>query len=180
MNDNRDPENGGGQPSSTSDGARRPAADRPIFQAMLIPYRSLGRGGFRVMMCFFCLVSLVTGIAFLLKGAWPVVGFFGLDVLIVWWAFSASYRSAKAREEVLVTRTDCAIRKTSPKGIVREAHHNPFFARFLINRHEEIGITRMSVDSQNVSTEIGGFLNPDDRESFAEAFGKALSTAKRG
>jgi uncharacterized membrane protein len=25
---------------------------------------------------------------------------------------------------------------------------------------------------------IGGFLNPDDRESFAKAFARALSTAK--
>ncbi|MBO0905334.1 DUF2244 domain-containing protein [Jiella sp. MQZ13P-4] len=132
------------------------------------------------MMAGFCIVSLVTGSLFLMNGAWPVVGFFGLDVLVLWWAFSANYRAAKAREEVCVTRTDCAIRKTSPKGIVREAHHNPFFAHFHVSRHEEIGITRMSVDSRNVSTEIGSFLNPDDKDSFAEAFRRALITAKRG
>lgn len=179
--DDNDERNGiaSGAPTSHG-GVARPPVDRPIFQALLTPYRSLGRRGFRVMMSFFCLVSLVTGTLFLMNGAWPVVGFFGLDVLIVWWAFSASYRSAKAREEVLVTRTDCAIRKTSPKGDVQEAHHNPFFARFSVNRHEEIGITRMSVDSRNVSTEIGSFLNPDDKDSFAEAFQEALIRARRG
>ncbi|MBO0661545.1 DUF2244 domain-containing protein [Jiella sp. MQZ9-1] len=168
-------------PDSRMADGRSPIAssERPIFQALLTPYRSLGRAGFTIMMSFFCLVSLVSGLLFWMNGAWPVVGFFGLDVLFLWWAFAASYRSAKAREEVCVTRTDCAIRKTSPRGDVREAHHNPFFARFSINRHEEIGITRMSVDSKNISTEIGGFLNPDDRESFAKAFGDALTTAKR-
>ncbi|MBP0614929.1 DUF2244 domain-containing protein [Jiella mangrovi] len=180
MDDNRDQDESGRGSARTGAGGARSGGDQAIFRALLTPYRSLGRGGFTLMMSFFCLVSVVTGIVFLINGAWPVVGFFGLDVLIVWWAFSANYRSAKAREEVLVTRTDCAIRKTSPKGVVREAHHNPFFARFSVNRHEEIGITRMSVDSKNVSTEIGSFLNPDDRESFAEAFRKALTTAKRG
>ncbi|ORE91443.1 hypothetical protein ATO4_18974 [Aurantimonas sp. 22II-16-19i] len=178
MDDNRDqlaPE-----PERRAPDAPRAAADRPIFQALLTPYRSLGRRGFVVTMSLFCLVSLVAGLAFWVKGAWPVFGFLGLDVLVLWWAFSASYRSARAREEVLVTRTDCAIRKISPKGIVREDHHNPFFARFSVNRHEEIGITRMSVDSRNVSTEIGSFLNPDDKDSFAAAFQKALITARRG
>ncbi|TFF19919.1 DUF2244 domain-containing protein [Jiella endophytica] len=179
MDDNRDHDAAGPEPLRPCRASASPNADRPIFQALLTPYRSLGRLGFTVMMSFFCLVSLVTGVLFLLNGAWPVVGFFGLDVLILWWAFSASYRSAKAREEVLVTRTDCAIRKTSPKGDVREAHHNPFFARFQVNRHDEIGITRMSVDSRDVSTEIGSFLNPDDKDSFAEAFQKALLTAKQ-
>ena len=156
----------------------RDSADRPIFEALLVPYRSLGRRGFVVVMMLVGTVSLVSGIAFLLKGAWPVFGFFGLDVVLVWLAFAASYRSAKAREEVSVTRTDLSIRKVSPKGIVREAHHNPFWARFNIRRHDEYGIMRMSVDSREASTEIGGFLNPDDRESFAKAFNRALLTAK--
>lgn len=153
-------------------------ADRPIFQALLVPYRSLGPRGFAVVMAFVGLVSLATGLGFLARGAWPVFGFLGLDVLLVWWAFRASFRSAKAREEVSLSRTDLAIRKISPRGVVREAHHNPFWARFSVARHEEIGITRMSVDSNRISTEIGGFLNPDDRASFAREFNRALLTAK--
>ncbi len=154
------------------------AADRPIFKALLVPYRSLGSRGFTVVMAFVGLVSLVASIGFLTAGAWPVVGFFGLDVLLVWWAFRASFRSAKAREEVSLSRTDLAIRKISPRGQVREAHHNPFWARFRVVRHEEIGITGMRVDSRSASTEIGSFLNPDDRESFAREFNRALLIAK--
>ena len=82
------------------------ASERPIFEALLTPYRSLGRRGFNILMAFVGGVSLVTGIAFVAKGAWPVFGFFGVDVLLIWWAFRASYRSAKARELVTVSRTD--------------------------------------------------------------------------
>jgi len=36
----------------------------------------------------------------------------------------------------------------------------------------------MAVTSRNESVAIGSFLNPDDRESFATAFQRALATAK--
>lgn len=155
-----------------------PDPDAPIFHALLTPHRSLGRRGFNTLMLGLGGISLVTGIGFIANGAWPVVGFFGLDVFLVWLAFKASYRSARAREEVQVTRTDLAIRQISPKGAVREAHYNPFWARFRVSRHEEIGITRMSVAGEGRVTEVGAFLNPDDRESFAAAFNRALLTAK--
>ncbi len=37
----------------------------------------------------------------------------------------------------------------------------------------------MRVESRNDSVPVGSFLNPDDRESFATAFGNALSEARR-
>ncbi|MCW4117064.1 DUF2244 domain-containing protein [Aurantimonas sp. MSK8Z-1] len=156
------------------------ASDEPLFRALLVPYRSLGRRGFSILMLGFGAVSLISGIAFLMRGAWPVFGFFGLDVLLVWLAFRASYRSARAREEVAVSRTDLSIRKISARGVVREAHYNPFWTRFLVRRHDEYGITHMAVRGEGRSTEIGAFLNPEDRESFAGEFNRALHTAKRG
>ncbi len=46
-------------------------------------------------------------------------------------------------------------------------------------RHDEIGITRMTIEAKGEAVPIGGFLNPDDRESFAAAFSRALATAKK-
>lgn len=158
------------------------AADNetPIFEALLVPYRSLGRRGYNFMMLGLGTLSLFAGLAFLSQGAWPVVGFFGLDVLVLWIAFRASYRSAAAREEVRVSRTQLTIRKIAPNGRAVEASYNPFWTRLLVRRHAEIGVTGMAVAGNGRQTEIGAFLNPADRESFATAFGHALSTAKRG
>lgn len=153
-------------------------ADRPIFEALLVPYRSLGRRGFNTLMLFFGVVSVASGSIFVANGAWPICGFFGLDVFLLWLAFRASYRSARAREEVSVSRTDLSIRKISPKGQVDETHHNPFWARFRVDRHEEFGILRMRVEERGRATEFGSFLNTDDRESFAEAFNRALLSVK--
>ena len=36
-------------------------------------------------------VSFVCGLLFLVLGAWPVFGFFGLDVLLIYWAFQRQF-----------------------------------------------------------------------------------------
>lgn len=155
-----------------------PDADQPFFQALLMPHRSLGRTGFLVVMSILGFASLVTGGFFLMHGAWPIFGFFGLDVLALYVAFRLNYRAARAHEEVTVSRTALDIRKVAPSGKAETHHFNPFWARFAIARHDEIGITRMAVEAQGQAVPIGSFLNPDDRESFAVAFSRALAKAK--
>ena len=154
------------------------SADEPFFSALLTPHRSLGRTGFAVLMGVLTVCWLATGAIFLSQGAWPVFGFFGLDVLLVYVAFQLNYRAARAREEVSVSRTALDIRKVAPSGKTEAHRFNPFWSRFSVARHEEIGITRMAVEAQGKIVPIGGFLNPSDRESFAAAFSRALATAK--
>jgi uncharacterized membrane protein len=161
------------------DDTNRPlAADEPFFKALLTPHRSLGRTGFTILMGTLVFGWLATGALFLSQGAWPVFGFFGLDVLLVYIAFRLNYRAARASEEVSVSRTALDITKTAPSGRTEQHRFNPFWTRFSVARHAEIGITRMQVEAQGRSVNIGGFLNPDDRESFADAFSRALATAK--
>ena len=154
------------------------AADEPFFRALLTPHRSLGRTGFLVLMGTLTFGWLVTGAFFLSRGAWPVFGFFGLDVVLLYVAFRMNYRAARAREEVSVSRTALDIRKTAPSGKFQDYRFNPFWTKFAVSRHDEIGITQMAVEGQGRRVPIGGFLNPDDRESFAKAFSQALVKAK--
>jgi len=153
------------------------SAEQPIFAAELVPYRSLGRKGFRIMLGLSGLICLLYGGFFLITGAWPIGFFFGLDFLLLYGAFRLNYRAAKVREEVMVSRTSVSVRKFTPSGAMTEFLWNPFWARFFVRRHDEFGILSMTVHGQGRSTEIGTFLNPDDRESFAKAFRGALATA---
>lgn len=154
-------------------------ADEPIFRALLTPHRSLGRSGFYVLMGICAAMWLGTGAFFLSLGAWPVFGFFGLDVLLLYIAFRMNYHAARAREEVSVSRTALDILKVAPSGKAQAFRFNPFWTKFRVARHDEIGITAMAVEGNGRRVPIGSFLNPDDRESFAKAFGRALATAKR-
>ncbi|WP_105428525.1 DUF2244 domain-containing protein [Neorhizobium sp. T6_25] len=153
--------------------------EQPVFAAELTPYRSLGRTGFRVVLVLTGGICLLYGGFFLITGAYPIGFFFGLDFLGLYIALKMSYRSGRAREEVTVSRSNLSIRKFSPAGRVVEHRFNPFWVRFNVRRHEEFGITSMSVTGEGRGTDIGSFLNPDDRESFAKAFRGALATVKQ-
>src|SRR3954471_6794755 len=89
-----------------------------LFSALLTPHRSLNRTGFLVLMGFISVVSFAAGLAFLLMGAWPVFGFFGLDLLVIYWAFKVNYRDAKASEEITVTPSELRVRRVSHRGHV--------------------------------------------------------------
>lgn len=154
------------------------ANDEPIFRARLAPYRSLGYRGFTILMVVLMTIWLGVGALFLSIGAWPIFGFFGLDVLLIYVAFRANYLAARAREEVVVSRTALDIKQVAATGRTVEHHLNPFWARFRVARHSEIGITAMKVEGEGKSISIGSFLPPDDREQFALAFTRALATAK--
>ncbi|MGN6585190.1 MAG: DUF2244 domain-containing protein [Rhizobiaceae bacterium] len=154
------------------------AADEPFFRALLTPHRSLGRTGFFILMGVLAFACLTTGMLFLVDGAWPILCFCGLNVVGVYIAFRLNYRAARVHEEVALSRTSLDIRKVAASGRAEEHRFNPFWTRFSVSRHQEIGITGMAVEARGESVPIGAFLNPDDRESFANAFSRARATAK--
>jgi len=163
----------------------RMSADNPdleptIFSAVLTPHRSLGHVGFLVLMIVFGGVSFISGIAFLLMGAWPVFGYFGLDVALLYWAFRLNYRQAAAYEQVTLTPTALKVRKVSPRGRAREWVLNPLWVKLDKESHEEYGIERLFLVSRGKQLVIANFLGPDEKASFAQALGYALNEAKRG
>ena len=158
-----------------------PTLDQPkLFSALLTPHRSLNRTGFLVLMGFVCAVSFAAGTAFLLMGAWPVLGFFGLDVLAIYWAFRINFRHARASEEISVTHSELRVRRISHRGHVVEWVLNPLWVRLDQKTHAEFGIERLYLVSRGRRVSIGNFLGADEKASFAKALLAALQTAKRG
>lgn len=154
--------------------------DKPIFEALLTPHRSLGRKGFTVLALITTALVFAHIVVFLIANAWPVALFLGADLILLFGAFWLNYRAGRVREEILISRSDVMIRKVAASGKMREDRFHPFWAKFNVSRHEELGITQMNVTAKDQKVAVGSFLNPDDRESFARAFSGALATAKRG
>jgi uncharacterized membrane protein len=153
----------------------------PIFSATLTPHRSLGPTGFLILMGCLGGASFATGVVFILLGAWPVFGFLGLDVLLVYLAFRANYRAANAYEEVTVTASELTVRKVSPRGRVREEWTaNPLWVRLQQDIHEEFGVERLLLISRGERLTIASFLGPDEKQSFGQALNQALLEARRG
>jgi uncharacterized membrane protein len=156
------------------------AADAKIFSAVITPHRSLSPTGFLIFMLCLGGLSFISGISFVLMGAWPVCGFFGLDVLLVYIAFRANYRAGRAYEEVTVTASELTVRRVNHRGGVREFTLNPLWVRLDRIVHEEFGIERLFLISHGRRFPIAAFLGPDEKASFARALSTALGEARRG
>ncbi|MGI9388105.1 MAG: DUF2244 domain-containing protein, partial [Methyloligellaceae bacterium] len=108
---------------------RRDPAGPIYFDALLRPNRSLSPLGFWIVMGLIGGVSFAAGIAFFLQGAWPVVGFLGLDVALIYWAFKASYRSGRLHEIVRLTDEVLEIHRISPSGRVEVWRYQPYWVQ---------------------------------------------------
>jgi uncharacterized membrane protein len=155
-------------------------AQPELFSALLTPHRSLNRTGFLVLMGFLSTVSFAAGLAFLLMGAWPVFGLFGLDVLAVYWAFRVNFRRGNATEEIRVTPSELRVRRISHRGHVVEFVLNPLWVRLDRKAHAEFGIEKLYLVSKGRHVAIANFLGPDEKASFAKALSAALQAARRG
>jgi uncharacterized membrane protein len=151
-----------------------------IFSAVLRPHRSLRNVGFVVLMLAYGIFSFVAGVVFMAMGAWPVVGFCGVDVLLLYLAFRINYARAAAYEEVTVTPSALTVRKVNHRGHVREYVLNPLWVRLEKQTHEAYGLERLCVVSRGRQLPLATFLGPDEKSAFADALGRALGEARRG
>ena len=156
-----------------------PAVER-LFDVRLVPHRSLTAGNFRILMLVFVAASVFTSVPFVVMGAWPVAGFMGLDVAILYFAFRINFDAARAYEHILVTPLELLLSKVSAKGSRRDFRFHPAWTRLDKVEHEEFGVMQVALRSRGRSVEVGGFLGADAKATLASNLMKALNDAKRG
>jgi uncharacterized membrane protein len=156
------------------------AADSPIFEATLTPYRSLSARGALWLVAGIAAIWGMMSLSFVAMGAWPVLGFFGLDIVLFGWLIWLNMRDARRKETVSVSRTLLEVKRFCPKGLRREWHRfNPFGTKLDVARHEEFGVTKLTLIARDKPTvSIGDFLNPNDKETFAKALALAMARAR--
>lgn len=157
-----------------------PPSEPVLFAARLTPHRSLSRRGFAALMTVVVVVSFLAGLACAAMGAWPVLGFFVLDALAIYWAFRLNYRHARASEDIVITPSELRLRRTSHRGETSEWVLNPLWVRLDQECHAEFGIERLYLVSRGRHLSVGSFLGADEKASFAKALLAGLNAAKRG
>ena len=154
--------------------------DAPILDVRLHPHRSLDVRGFRWLMAFAFAASALISLPFYLIGAWPVIGFLGLDLLLLYIAFRANFRAARAYEILRLSALELLFARVSARGARREWRFNPSWVRFERVDHPEFGAQRLALVSRGRSLEVGRFLGPEQKAEFAGLFARALALARRG
>jgi uncharacterized membrane protein len=150
-----------------------PQTSAQNFRAILLPHRSLGRKGFIVLMSVVSGISFLTGLAFFMLGAWPVLGFCGLDVLLIYGAFRLNYRAARLHELIELSENELKLTRVYPSGHSQSWTFNPYWVRLELEEHETRA-NRLSLRSHGRVLTFGSFLSDDEKRGFADAFRAAL------
>jgi len=147
------------------------------FRAVLHPHRSLGPTGFLVLMSAIGGVSFVTGMVFLAMGAWPVFGFFGLDVALVYIAFRLNYRSGRIHELVELTPENLTFTRVHPSGKRESYDFNPYWVRVRLAADPQ-GRSDLRLASHGKELSFGRFLTEEEKRDFSNALTGALIEAR--
>lgn len=152
---------------------------KPLFAAKLRPHRSLSGRGARIVLAIVVVLASVPGIVFLSMGAWPIVGFVGLDVALIWWALASSLRDGKRFEEVTLWRDQLEFKQVDGAGHETLTRFDPRFVKLVVDRDFNERTTGLHLRSTERDMELGAFLGQDEKSSFAKAFGTALKRARQ-
>ncbi len=154
--------------------------EQALYAVRLTPHRSLTRGQARILVVAVSAAIASISMPFFLVGAWPIIGFLGLDAAGLWLAFEMSFRAARAYEDVRVTPLELLLAKVAARGTRREWRFNPAWVRIDRSDHEEFGLQRLALVSHGRSVEFGSFLGPDQKAEVASDLARALARARRG
>jgi len=153
-----------------------PLKNKFEYSALLTPNRSLSPQGFLIFMVLISIVCFTTGFVFMLMGAWPVMGFMGLDVLLVYWAFRRNYYDAKIFETIDLTSNELVLERVYPSGRRQSWVFNPFWIKVGLEEHSS-GATKMHIKSHGKTLTFGQFLSDDERREFTAVLRQEIRSA---
>ena len=152
---------------------------KPLFAATLTPHRSLTTTGKRIVISLVAALALVPGLVFYVAGAWPVVGFMGLDVALIYVAFRLNFRALRLYETVDLTPDALTVTRVAPSGEAQSWSFSPYWVRLSLQpRHGRS--SELSIASHGKRLVFASFLTDHEREDFAAALAKALSLTSEG
>jgi uncharacterized membrane protein len=151
------------------------AAPPTVFlDTVLAPHRSLTPAGFAAIMAVFGGISFLAGILFVQRGAWPVMGFFGLDVGLLYLAFRVNFRSARRQERIRLVTDALTVERLGVRGERWSWRFQPYWLRVILEEAADDS-NRLTIASHGRSLVLGSFLGAGERRSVAALLQDALA-----
>lgn len=153
-----------------------PKTSKPDWAVTLTPHRSLSRNAFVTLMAILVALNLTGGIMFIAIGAWPVMGFMGLDVLIAWWAFRRNFADANRHERIVIEGDQVTLTSQikNAKPLVSRFNRRWLRVELEYDEPREL-IGRLFLHSHGKAIEVASFLGREERQSLAKALRQALA-----
>ena len=146
-------------------------AETVHFSTLLRPHRSLSPLGFKWLIRLVIAANLLIGLPMYLLGAWPVAGFAGLDVALLWWLFNRNYVDARRSETLRLTDRELVVERIAPDGEREEHRLDAYWLKV------ELG-ERLAITSRGNRVVVGRFLAPAERRKVADELKAALAAVR--
>ncbi len=145
-----------------------------LFAARLTPNRSASVRAINLVIALLAVVFFLTGLGFMLIGAWPIMGFLGLEIVLLYLALRWNLLAAGRHETVTLTRTALTVERVDPWGNRSATSIEPYWARVELDADGR----RLEVRRHGKGIALGQFLAPEERVEFASALRAALAQAR--
>lgn len=140
----------------------------------LHPHRSLSLRGFIIVISLIGGSSFLIGISFWFVGAWPVIGFMGLEVGVVVVAFMLNYRAARRRQLVRLSRQQVEVFYVEPGQQKSNQTFQTYWLQVRLLPAEPKGL-QLLIGTHGTFAEIGGFLSDHEKTNLAQALRAQLA-----
>lgn len=151
----------------------------PLIDLTLTPNRSFDRRHVRWVLGAMGLLFFLAGLRFLALGAWPILPFMALDLVLMWWAFRASYASGRGHERLVLTGDRLELLRVSPRGAQRRFGFEPYWTRVLLEE-QPLGDVRLWLAVRGRKVSVGRFLSPAERREVGEVIRAGLEAYRLG
>lgn len=148
-------------------------AEQPLFEAIIVPHRSLSPAGLRLLLCVIGGMCALSATAFLMLGAWPVAGFTGVELLIAGLLFRLNSRAARSSELLMLTPSALRIVRTGTDGRREERLISPAWLNVRL-RERPGRVPALLLASHGQEIEIARALGEAEKRDLERALSAAL------
>ena len=149
------------------------------LDVQLRPHRSLSPRGLRNLILFIAAILFVISVAFLMIGAWPIVGFAGLDFILLYYAFKVNMKEARRLEHIMITSNGLELRRVEPSGEETITSIEPNWLQVAaIKRRGKNSAVRLRSHGKDIF--VGSFLGPKGCKKLAADIQQAVEAYRVG
>ena len=148
-----------------------------LFEAVIRPHRSLSPRGLRWLLAAIAGAGSLVAVRFWMIGAWPVIGFFILEVGLAALLLYLNHRSARAQEKVLLHGDRLRLVTIGPSGTSSERSLPSAWLTIRLEEHPRRAL-RLLACTRTAHAEIGLALGEVEKRDLAHALRSALHAAR--
>ena len=143
----------------------------------VLPYRSLSKKGFKNLMIIVSAIFFIIGIFFWAIGAWPVFGFLGLDVWLLYYAFKLNYKDGEICENLSIKKEKFMVTRSFPSGTKQKWNLELYWTKVEMT-NPSTNQYNLIIKSKEKAVMIGSFLNNYDKKKLMNKIKSALRDYK--